>query len=242
MDSLRSVQSDRSPYAEGFDVLRRTNRLSLRPISRAAKLPLTFPFTAFRRFEVYGDDAKRPAFYAAEHVRSQYWCTHALLGPARRPFSLLITGPAGQPFLRLQRPLRCTCLCIAPQCVSVYDCSTGGDEVLLGKLTEEFTMCGPRFSVADQRGSSTLTLNGGVCVYQPLESSYVFEVDSETNEHIADVRKHWSGMCRREFADSGLTFITFEAGSEQQRALVLACAFFAHFLYLEGGRVLPCFR
>merc|ERR1740123_1887142 len=87
-----------------------------------------------------------------------------LLEGESRPFSMdiaLLTGPGmpPQPFVHMERPFACTCLCFNRPEVFITNAQTGQ---AIGSVSDPFACCQMTFDIKDEQGTPVLEINHSV--------------------------------------------------------------------------------
>jgi len=168
-----------------------------------------------------------------------------------RPFSLdiaMLTGPgsAPQPFLRLERPFKCTCCCFARPQLHIYNAITNK---LIATSVEPFACCHFRLHLLDDAGQERLKVDHHCCDCSILcwgcpcgcqETN--FEVEDNGNV-VGNIRRQFNaaqavGMLTGINADSDQFAVDFrQVQNPEWKAALIALALFLDYNYfVKGGR------
>ncbi|XP_032685927.1 phospholipid scramblase 1-like [Odontomachus brunneus] len=191
------------------------------------KVELLEAFTGFEtknRFAVM-DMMGKPVFYVAEESGI---CSRMCLGSAR-PCEFSVFDVNGREVLRMIRPFRCDSCC-CPCYLQVMEVYSGG--ILLGSITQEWSLLRPTFSVRDASGNPVLIIKGPIirlCV------EVAFKVKSLDEKHnVGMIQKRWSGFAREVFTDSDKFGIKFPRDLDVKiKAVLLGACFLIDFMYFE---------
>jgi len=158
-------------------------------------------------------------------------CTRQCLG-ANRPFDLEIEDMQGNELIHLYRPMRCIS-CWFPCCLQEMEiCSPPGN--VIGSVTQDWSLCEPKYSVRDQDGNVALTIEGPICTTS-ICGDVEFKVMSPdgTNE-VGKISKQWSGLMREGFTDADNFGISFPIDLDvRMKAILLGACFLIDFNYFE---------
>eukprot|EP00746_Dinoflagellata_sp_MGD_P016456 gnl/MRDRNA2_/MRDRNA2_137173_c0_seq1.p1 gnl/MRDRNA2_/MRDRNA2_137173_c0~~gnl/MRDRNA2_/MRDRNA2_137173_c0_seq1.p1 ORF type:complete len:299 (-),score=37.66 gnl/MRDRNA2_/MRDRNA2_137173_c0_seq1:40-936(-) len=123
-------------------------------------------FERNNRYVVRTEDG-RDIFFVKENTNC---CARNFLHGACKPWSMdiYLIGPAGiaggvesmVPFIHIERPCTCTCLCFQRPEVFVTNLATGAP---IGSILEPFTCCNLKFIVRDVNGANILDSTGHCC-------------------------------------------------------------------------------
>lgn len=88
-------------------------------------------------------------------------CTRNCCGAAR-PFEMNIVDNTGREVLHLSRPLRCS-TCWYPCCLQKLEVIASGQT--LGFVTQEWSICFPKFRIENAAGDTVLRIEGPFCTF-----------------------------------------------------------------------------
>lgn len=166
-----------------------------------------------------------------------------------RPFNLdiaMLTGPgtAPEPFVRLQRPFACTCLCFGRPRMHIYNALTNQ---LIASTVEPYSCCHLRIGMNDEAGGEVLKVDHHCCDCSLLcwgcpcgcqETN--FEV-CDGNQVVGHIRRQFNtaqaiGRITGVNADSDQFHVDFkEVQSPQWKAALIAMALFLDYCYFVKG-------
>lgn len=166
-----------------------------------------------------------------------------------RPFNLdiaMLTGPgnAPEPFVRLQRPFACTCLCFGRPRMHIYNALTNQ---LIASTVEPYSCCHLRIGMNDEAGGEVLKVDHHCCDCSLLcwgcpcgcqETN--FEV-YDGNQVVGHIRRQFNtaqaiGRITGVNADSDQFHVDFkEVQSPQWKAALIAMALFLDYCYFVKG-------
>lgn len=168
-----------------------------------------------------------------------------------RPFNLdiaLLTGPgnAPQPFVRLERPFACTCLCFGRPRMHIYNALTNQ---LIASTVEPYSCCHLRIGMNDEAQNEVLKVDHHCCDCSLLcwgcpcgcqETN--FEV-FDGGQVVGNIRRQFNtaqalGAITGVNADSDQFHVDFkEVQSPQWKAALIAMALFLDYCYfVKGGQ------
>ncbi|XP_018400791.1 PREDICTED: phospholipid scramblase 1-like isoform X1 [Cyphomyrmex costatus] len=131
--------------------------------------------------------------------------------------------------LHMIRPYRCTGCC-CPCCLQVLEVYSGN--VLLGSVTEEWSLWRPKFYIRDASGQPVLMIKGPLlrfCI------DVIFKVKSIDQKHrVGTIQKQWSGFAREMFTVSDKFGINFPRDLDVKiKAVLLGACILIDFMYFE---------
>jgi len=162
-----------------------------------------------------------------------------------RPFNLdiaMLQGPAMQPvpFVRLERPFKCTCLCFGRPHMNIYNALTNQ---LIGSTHEPYSCCHYRLHMQDDGGRDVLNVNHHCCDFSLLcwgcpcgcqETN--FEI-RDGDQVVGNIRRQFNmaqaiGMVTGIEADSDQFHVDFkDVQSPDWKAALIATAIFLDYCY-----------
>lgn len=172
-----------------------------------------------------------------------------VLEGSQRPFNLdiaLLTGPGLEPlpFLRLERPFKCTCCCFQRPAMSIHNTLTGQP---IGTTVEPFSCCHFRLGIQDPAKNDVLNINHHCCDCSLLcwgcpcgcqETDFQVKDNDRTVGHV---RRQFNtaqaiGMMTGINADSDQFTVDFsEVQDPEWKATLIATAIFLDYCYFTKG-------
>mmetsp|Transcript_14796 Transcript_14796/g.26260 ORF Transcript_14796/g.26260 Transcript_14796/m.26260 type:complete len:360 (-) Transcript_14796:68-1147(-) len=172
-----------------------------------------------------------------------------VFGGGFRPFTLdiaLLLGPEAPPlpFIRLERPFKCTCCCFQRPQMHIYNALTNR---LIGSTHEPFSCCHLRLGLRDESENDVLTVNHHCCDCSILcwgcpcgcqETN--FEVRDGENV-VGNIRRQFNtaqliGMVTGVNADSDQFAVDFQdVQNPEWKAALIAMAIFLEYCYFTKG-------
>jgi len=173
-------------------------------------------------------------------------CARQCLSGACRPFSMeintLIRGEDDdyEPFLHLERPCKCTCLCFQRPEVQVM-LVEGGRNEYLGKIIDPWNWCNMEFKVYDKDNAKKYTIEGSCCQLGvwcrcPCEPCQTidFDVKSPSGEVISSLQKRTAGCVQSAVSDADNFALNFPPNSTLvDKALLMSAVLFLDFRHFE---------
>ena len=251
------------PFSNGIEML---NRIESAVISQAPQYLETFcPCEFENEYNIYAGDRKNPnakmdegnkIFSCKEHSTcfQRYCCT-----ADSREFNVELcfkemnyNPTAGnystewKPFVKMYRPYKCTCCCLArPEVEVTY--IENGQKRRLGRILNNFTCCDYSFKIYEGDSTSHLyRVNASCCqcgIICKCPCKPCREVDFELygnnkgkEELIGSIRKVWGGLIKELFSNASNFTILFPNNSTwEQKALLLCTMMFIDFRYFENS-------
>jgi len=137
---------------------------------------------------------------------------------AKRPFTMQVTDPYGNPQLTLRRPWNWFFS-------ELHVTDANGQAV--GTIDQNFAFFARRFVITDPAGTELAQLHG------PFFRPWTFRIVVGGQE-VGKISKKWSGLLKEAFTDADNFGIELgPAMSPQLRTLALAATFLIDFLYFE---------
>ncbi|KAF0295799.1 Phospholipid scramblase 2 [Amphibalanus amphitrite] len=152
-----------------------------------------------------------------------------------RSFRMRVVDSQHGEVLLLDRPLRCSCCCCFC-CLQELEVSSGG--VLLGTVTQEFSVFYPSFSIRGPDGDVRLQITGpcwgcGCC------SDIEFPVMSaDGRRQVGNLTKRWNGI-GRELANDSKTFsVSFpDFADPATRATLFGATILLSYVFFEKDNI-----
>ncbi|KAF0289884.1 Phospholipid scramblase 1 [Amphibalanus amphitrite] len=148
-----------------------------------------------------------------------------------RSFRMRVVDQQQSEVLSLDRPLRCSCCCCWC-CLQELEVSSGG--VLLGTVTQEFSVFYPSFSIRGPDGDVRLQITGpcwgcGCC------SDIEFPVMSADGQRqVGLLTKRWGGIVKEAFTDSKTFSVHFPRDADPAtKATLFGAAILLGYVFFE---------
>ncbi|KAL0124344.1 hypothetical protein PUN28_006285 [Cardiocondyla obscurior] len=134
-----------------------------------------------------------------------------------------------QETLRMVRPYRCDGCC-CPCYLQVLEVYSGN--ILLGSVTQEWSLCRPKFYIRDASGQPVLIIKGPLFTFC---INVTFKVESLDEKHrVGTIRKQWSGFTREMFTVADTFGVHFPRDLDVKiKAVLLGAAILIDFMYFE---------
>ena len=176
------------------------------------------------------------------------WCARQCLSGDCRPFQMNIStltrgeDDEYEPFLRLERECKCTCLCFERPEVLVT-LVEGGKNEYLGKIVDPWNCCNMEFKVYDKNDTKKYTIEGdccqlGVWCSWPCEACQTidFDVKSGSGEVLSSLQKRSQGCVKAMVSDSDNFVLSFpNKATEADKALLMSAVLFVDFRHFENN-------
>jgi len=173
-------------------------------------------------------------------------CARICLSGNCRPFNMeintLVRGEDDdyEPFLRLERPCKCTCLCFDRPEVLVT-LVEGGRNEFLGKIIDPWNWCNMEFKVYDKENAKKYTIEGSCCQLGvwcrcPCEpcQTVSFDVKSPSGEVISKLEKRSAGCVQSWATDMDNFVLNFpQSATLQDKALLMSAVLFLDYRHFE---------
>ncbi|CAL1673212.1 unnamed protein product [Lasius platythorax] len=191
------------------------------------KIELLEAFTGWETKNRYAVSNIRgePVFYVAEESSI---CSRMCLGKYRScEFS--VYDRDRREILHMTRPFRCDSCC-CPCYLQVLEVYSSG--ILLGSITQEWSLWRPIFYIRNASGQPVLTIKGPIirfCV------EVNFEIKSLDEKHrVGRIQKQWGGFTREFFTDADRFGINFPRNLDVNiKAVLLGACLLIDFMYFE---------
>ncbi|CAG2164454.1 unnamed protein product [Oppiella nova] len=150
-------------------------------------------------------------------------CTRNCCGPIR-PFDMKILDNNQQEVIHLYRPLRCdSCLC---PCLLQQMEVTAPPGNIIGYVTQEWSICVPKFRVEDA--------SGPVCTYGVCGDIEFQVLSRDGSVAVGKITKQWTGLIREAFTDADHFGISFPMDLDVNiKAVLLGACFLIDFMFFE---------
>ncbi len=174
------------------------------------------------------------------------FCARQCLSGDCRPFIMDITTPVRgdddgyEPFLRLERPCKFTCLCFERPEVLVT-LVEGGKNEYLGKIVDPWNCCNMEFKVFDKDQTKRFNIEGSCCQLGvwckwPCEACQTidFDVKSPSGEVISTLQKISQGCLTTMISDADNFILHFPNNCPStDKALLMSAVLFIDFRHFE---------
>lgn len=145
-----------------------------------------------------------------------------------------------EPFLKLERPFKCTCLCFQRPEVTVT-LVEGGRSEFLGKIIDPWNWCDIEFKIYDSSNTLKYRIDGnccqlGLCCACPCDPCQTvnFNVFNANNEVISTMQKRGAGCVKEMATDADNFALNFPANiSVQDKALLMSAVLFLDYRHFE---------
>jgi hypothetical protein len=74
---------------------------------------------------------------------------------------------------------------------------------IIGYVSQEWSICVPKFRVEDASGESVLRIEGPVCTFGVCGDVEFQVLSNDGSVQVGKITKQWSGLIREAFTDSG---------------------------------------
>ncbi|XP_012146865.1 phospholipid scramblase 2 isoform X1 [Megachile rotundata] len=167
-----------------------------------------------------------PVYYVAE---KSGFCGRLCCGTSRS-CEFLVVDNNRREVLRMVRPLRCNSCC-CPCCLQELEVYSG--DILLGSITQDWTLWRHTFSVRNAAGDTVLIIKGPwlrCCV------NVTFKIKSADDKHrVGDIKKEWSGISKEVFTTADNFGISFPLDLDVKiKAVLLGACLLFDFMYFES--------
>jgi len=173
-------------------------------------------------------------------------CARQCMSGDCRPFKMEISyATRGEdedyvPFLRLERPCKCTCLCFQRPEVFVTLVENGQNEYL-GKIKDPWNCCNMEFNVYNKDDTNKYNIEGSCCqlgvwCQWPCEACQTidFDVKSPSGEVISSLQKRSQGCCKTMISDADNFLLNFPRNATvTDKALLMSSVLFIDFRHFE---------
>eukprot|EP00929_Paragymnodinium_shiwhaense_P120249 TRINITY_DN92170_c0_g1_i1.p1 TRINITY_DN92170_c0_g1~~TRINITY_DN92170_c0_g1_i1.p1 ORF type:complete len:282 (-),score=47.76 TRINITY_DN92170_c0_g1_i1:260-1042(-) len=147
----------------------------------------------------------------------------------------------GEPFLHLERPFSCTCLCLNRPQVYVSEFPSGN---ALGMLEDPFACCRLNTTVTEPgtalpilKADATICQPGMFCAWPCLNCKVDFPIsDTTTGQPVAHLTKHWTwgDICRIGACETSTLDLEFgNVQSARYKMLLLATSVFVQMAFFD---------
>lgn len=193
------------------------------------KVELLEAFVGFESANKYSvkNSLGQKVYYAVE---DNDCCTRNCCGPIR-PFDMKIMDNTQREVIHLYRPLRCdSCLC--PCLLQQMEVSANGS--IIGYVTQEWSICVPKFKIENASGDCVLRVEGPVCTYGVCGDVEFQVLTRDGSVQVGKITKQWTGLIREAFTDADHFGITFPLDLDVNiKAVLLGACFLIDFMFFE---------
>lgn len=175
-------------------------------------------------------------------------CARQIFSGGCRPFVMNIqlrdNDPAvhNQPFLELERPCTCTCLCFARPEVLIHHVE-GGKRTYLGKLVNPWACnCDLNLEVYDASNLLMYKIKAACCQSGVMYGKYPcqscqtvnFMVNTANSMPVATIQKRTAGCCASMVSNADNWAVTFPNNATvETKALLMSAGLFLDYLFFE---------
>jgi len=176
------------------------------------------------------------------------WCARQCLGGGCRPFYLNIQlrdndpNVHNQPFLEIERPCTCTCLCFARPVVNIHHVENG-KRTYIGKLVQPFKCnCDLNLEVYDSVNQLQYKITAACCQYgvycrqYPCQTCQTvdFNVKTVGGLTVTSIQKKTAGCCASMLTNADNWAVPFPNNATVETKALLTCAaLFLDYLFFE---------
>jgi len=175
------------------------------------------------------------------------FCVRCCCSGECRPFKVVISHcdendeSDGEPFLKIERPCACTCLCLNRPEIRITCVENGKDE-FLGKVTHPFSWnCSINMSVFDDRSQQKFNIHGNCCQLGlwcrcpcALCQNINFTIRTPDGSELSRLYKRSNGCLKQTIADADQFVLFFPSNcTSQDKALLMCAVLFMDFRYFE---------
>jgi len=211
-------------YPQGLECLAHADTLIIKQ-----KVELLEAFTGFETANKY--EVKTPQGQTVLYAAEQSGCCVRCCCGRGRPFRMSIVDTQQREVLSLQRPLRCQGCC-CPCCLQEMEVSAGG--VAMGKVTEEWSLFYPSFSVRGPGDDVRLQIHGPLCVCKCCSDVDFPVMSADGNHQVGNLTKQWGGMTKEVFTDAKTFAVKFPQGLDAAtKTTLFGAAFLIGYMYFE---------
>lgn len=158
-------------------------------------------------------------------------CTRNCCGPIR-PFDLKILDHTQREVIHLYRPLRCSSCCF-PCCLQRLEVMSPPGHVI-GYVTQEWSICIPKFRIEDSTGECVLRIEGPFCTFSICGDVEFQVLSKDGSTQVGKITKQWSGLVREAFTDADNFGISFPIDLDVNiKAVLLGACFLIDFMFFE---------
>jgi len=174
------------------------------------------------------------------------FCARQCLPNGCRPFKVQIKlhdeseQLDNEPFLMLDRPCKCTCLCFNRPELIVTNVEDGKDEYL-GKVTDVWTMCNIVNEIYDKDNNLKYRIEASCCQLSlhckaPCDACQTvdFEIKTPSGEVIANIQKRSQGCVAAMVTDPSNFAVTFPAqATKEDKALITSAVILLDYRHFD---------
>jgi len=145
-----------------------------------------------------------------------------------------------EPFLKIDRPCKCTCYCFNRPEIIVTLVENGKDE-LIGKVKDPLNLCNLVVDVYDASGNLKYKVDGSCCQLGmhcklPCDPCQTidFDIKSPSGENVSTLQKRSAGCFKAAISDADNFSVFFPPkATKEDKALLMAAVLFLDFRYFE---------
>jgi hypothetical protein len=162
--------------------------------------------------------------------------------PFRMEISTLVRGEDDEyePFLRLERECKCTCLCFQRPEILVT-LVEGGKNEYLGKIVDPWNCCNMEFNIFDKDHNKKFNIEGSCCqlgvwCQWPCEACQTidFDVKTPSGEVVSSLQKKSQGCLKAAITDADNFLLHFPKNCTlTDKALLMSSVLFIDFRHFE---------
>jgi len=145
-----------------------------------------------------------------------------------------------EPFLKIDRPCKCTCYCFNRPEITLTWCENGKDE-FIGKIKDPLNLCNLVVDVYDAHNNLKYKIDGSCCQLGmhcklPCEPCQTidFDIKSPSGENVSTLQKRSQGCLQSAMSDADNFSVFFPPkATKEDKALIMAAVIFLDFRYFE---------
>jgi len=146
-----------------------------------------------------------------------------------------------EPFIKIDRPCKCTCYCLARPEITVSLVENGKDEII-GKVKDPLNMCNLVVDIHDAEGNLKYKLDASCCQMGmhckgwPCDPCQTidFDIKSPDGSTVSDLKKKSPGCLMAAISDADNFSVNFPPkATKEDKALIMAAVIFLDFRYFE---------
>jgi len=174
-------------------------------------------------------------------------CARMCLSGECRPFVVTVSTVDkdfeeldNEPFIKIERPCKCTCYCFNRPEITVTHVSGGKDEYI-GKVVDPFQLCNLVLNVYSKDHGHKYTVDGSCCQLGiwckcPCEpcQEINFDIKGADGTRLSELKKKSAGCLKAAMSDADNFSLVFPAdATKEDKAVLLAATLFLDFRHFE---------
>jgi hypothetical protein len=175
-------------------------------------------------------------------------CSRQFLSAECRPFQVIVYTVDdefeeldNEPFLKIDRPCKCTCYCFNRPEILVTWTENGKDEYL-GKIRDPWNLCNLLVDIHDKNNDIKYKIDGSCCQLGlflkgwPCDPCQTidFDIKSPSGETVSHLQKRSQGCFKAAISDADNFSVFFPPNAtKEEKALIMCSVIFLDFRYFE---------